>query len=386
MPFAAALSEHPDPAIAFGEAAGKVLEQLGADVDLALLFVTSPHAEALGEAAAAVRNILRPNVLVGAAAVSVVGTSREVEERPGLTLWAGRFGGGVLPLELTASRIAPDEVELSGWPAPEDIPFEPSALLLIGDPYSFPAEAFFDFAAEQYPRLPVIGGMASGARTRGGTRLLVDDRIVTSGAVGALLGPGVDVESVVSQGCRPIGEPWAVTAAEGNVVHLLAGKPPLERLVELAKDALTDDEVTLVNQGALHIGRVIDESKAEFAAGDFLVRNVLGGDRTTGAIALADRIDIGTTVQFHLRDAAAASAELRAMLRGRRADAALVFTCNGRGVFTFGVPDHDASVVEDELGAVPVAGFFAAGEFGPVGGRNFVHGFTASIALLRERR
>lgn len=376
MPFAAALSEHPHPATAVGEVTGHVLEALGPSPDLALLFVTEPHIESLDDIAGVVRTLLAPGTLVGAAAASVVGTDREVEERPGIALWAGNVG------PLAPWRMGEGDAHALVLP---DVPFEPSALLVIGDPYTFVAEALFELVHEQWPGLPVIGGMASAARMPGGNRLVLDDAVATGGAVGVLLGPGVEVETVVSQGCRPVGSPWAVTDVEGNVVRGLAGQPPLQRLVHLAENELDEEEVAAINNGRLHIGVVIDECKAEFGPGDFLVRNVMGGDRATGAIAIGDVVGVGTTLQFHLRDAAAADVELHTMLSGRTADAALLFTCNGRGTFTFGTPDHDAATLAEELGPIPVAGFFAAGEFGPVGGRNFVHGFTASVALLRDR-
>jgi small ligand-binding sensory domain FIST len=226
--------------------------------------------------------------------------------------------------------------------------------------------------------------MASAARGPGGNRLLLDERVLLTGAVGAFLGPGLHVETIVSQGCRAVGRPLAVTASNENVVQELAGKPAMARLLELANDELTEEEVAVINRGGLHVGRVIDERKAEFGRGDFLVRNVLGANQAEGWIAIAEAVTLGETLQFHLRDADSADDDLRAMLNGRSADAALVFTCNGRGRNLFDVADHDAGVVAEYLGRPPVAGMFCAGEFGAVGGHNFLHGFTASIALLRE--
>jgi small ligand-binding sensory domain FIST len=200
--------------------------------------------------------------------------------------------------------------------------------------------------------------------------------------VGALLGPGVAVETVVSQGCRPFGQPLVVTRADGNLILELAGTPALERLVAQAHGALTEEEVALLEMGGLQIGRVIDEHRESFGRGDFLLRGVLGADRRTGALAVGDVMPVGTTVQFHLRDARTADEDLHVLLKGHQADGALVFTCNGRGSRLFDEPHHDARVLSDLLGPVPLAGFFAAGEIGPVGGHNFVHGFTASMALL----
>lgn len=378
MPFTAALSEHPVPATAVGEVAGQVLEALGPAPDLALVFVTPPHAGALEDIAAALADVLRPEVLLGCAAISVVGTGREVEQDAAVSLWAGRFGP-VEPLRLTAGRGI-HGFDFEGWP--HELPFEPSALLLLADPYTFPVEAFYEELSARHPGLPVIGGNASAAIRPGGNRLALDRKVHTSGAVGALLGPGVEVATVVSQGCRPIGRPYIVTRAEGNYVYELAGSPALGRLVQMTTEGMPEEDIDLIDQG-LHLGQVIDESKLDFERGDFLVRNVLGADEANGAVAVNDVVPVGATVQFHVRDAASADDDLRQLLAGRRADGALLFTCNGRGRHLFGTPDHDAGVLEERVG-VPTAGFFAAGEFGPVGGRNFVHGFTASIALFRQ--
>jgi small ligand-binding sensory domain FIST len=380
MPFASALSEHPLTAQAVGEVTGQVLEALGREPDLAMLFLTPPHGGALEDAAAAVRTILEPRTLLGCAAVAVAGTRREVEHDPAVVLWAGRFGE-VAPVRLGA-QTGPLGPEVTGWP--DDLPFEPSALLLLADPFSFPAEALFELLRARRPGLPVIGGMASAARGPGGNRLALDDRVVTSGAVGALLGPDVDVTTVVSQGCRPIGSPLVVTRSDGPFVHELAGEPPLQRLIEQAKQ-LPESDIALINRG-LQVGVVIDEHKAEFERGDFLIRNVFGADRETGAMQIGDEVPVGTTVQFQVRDAQSADEDLRELLLDHTADGALLFTCNGRGTNLFPVDNHDAGVVDDMLGPVPLAGFFAAGELGPVGGRNFLHGFTASIALFRDRR
>jgi small ligand-binding sensory domain FIST len=376
--FASALSEHPVTAHALGEVTGQVLDRLGEAPAVALLFVTSAHAGALEDAAGVVRTLLRPTVVIGCAAESVAGTGREVEGGGGVSLWAGS-PGAVEAVDLRAVRTA-EGLEVAGWP--DEPGLEPSALVLLGDPYSFPTEDFLTWLEARRPGLVTVGGMASAAHAPGANRLVVDEGTRSSGAVGVLLGAGSGVSAVVSQGCRPVGRPLIVTRAEGNVVFELAGKPALERLLRLAEEEMTQAEIETVNSGGLHLGRVVDEHRESFAQGDFLVRNVLGADRSSGAIAVGDEIPVGTTVQFHIRDATTADEDLRAMLRSRSAEAALLFTCNGRGTRLFGSAHHDASVIEQEIGPVPMAGFAAAGELGPLGKRNFLHGFTASIALF----
>lgn len=403
MRFASSLSTHPVTALATGEVIGQVIEQVGRHPDLAVLFVTRPHAGALEDAADTVTRLLGPTLLIGCAAESVVGSQREIEQAPAVSLWAG-LTGPITPVRLWA-ELAPADPDshdhdeqgyddrgddptpgaipvISGWP--DEMPFEPQALVLLADPYSFPVELLLRGLAEDHPGLPVIGGMASAALGPGGNRLALNETVFTDGAVGVLIGPGVTVSSVVSQGCRPIGRPLAVTRAEGNIIYELAGQPALHRLLQMAKDGMSERDVELINQG-LHMGIVIDEHKVDFGRGDFLIRNVIGADRSNGAIAIGDEVEVGTTVQFHVRDAEAADEELRELLADRRADGVLLFTCNGRGSRLFAKPDHDAGVIGDLMGDPPITGFFAAGELGPVGGRNFVHGFTASMALFEER-
>jgi small ligand-binding sensory domain FIST len=377
MPFAAAISQHPLSAHAAGEVVGQVLESLGTAPDVAFLFVTPPHAGALEDIAAVVRSVLAPSVLVGCAAESVVGPSTEVEQTAAVSLWAGRTGS-VQPVELTWDQGASTP---SGWPI--QMAVEPRAVVLLADPFSFDAEALLAWAERELPGVPIVGGYASAARGPGGNRLCMGARVRTDGAVGVILGSGVSVATVVSQGCRPVGRPWVVTKADDGLIYELGGRPALERLLELV-DGLTDVDQRMINRGGLNLGRVIDEHKAVFGRGDFLVRNVLGADRANGAIAVSDAVDTGTTVQFHLRDQLTADEDLRTLLADASAQGALLFTCNGRGRRLFSRPHHDAAVLAEALDGAPVAGFFAAGELGPVGGRNFLHGFTASMALLQR--
>jgi small ligand-binding sensory domain FIST len=381
-PFAAALSQHPDFAVATGDVVGRVLEALGdpdTPPDLAMLFVTSVHAGVLDEIVATVNATLRPASLLGCAAISVLGGEREVERGPAISLWAGRTGP-VTPFHLTVGQ-SPDGLTFTGWP--ETIPDDASALLLLPDPYTFPTDDLLRRMAEDRPGLPVVGGMASAARMPGGNRLVIDDRVVNAGAVGAFLGPAVEVTTVVSQGCRPVGSPFVVTRAEHNIVYELAGRSAVERLQEVAAGLTEEDRELLAD--LVQIGRVIDESKLDFGPGDFLVRGVVGADPNSGALRVGDIVDVGSTTQFQVRDATTADQELRRMVEGRSADSALVFTCNGRGTHLFPEPHHDAQVVSEGLAGAPVAGMFCAGELGPIGGHNFMHGFTASVVLLSVR-
>jgi small ligand-binding sensory domain FIST len=381
MGFGAGLSEHPVPTQATGEVVGQVLDALGRGTDppdLAMLFVTAPHLGAIEDISSAVRSMLNPRTLLGCTAESVVGNAREIEQRPAVVLWAGHTGA-VTPFH---ARVvpSPDGNMLVGWPEVEDA----AAVLVLADPFTFPSDEVLRRETEDRPGLPIVGGLASAAMAPGGNRLVIDGEIVSDGAVGAVLGPDADIAAVVSQGCRPVGDPFVITKAEGNIVYELAGKPALERLQDVARGLDEADRQLLAN--GVHLGRVIDESQVTFGPGDFLVRNVLGGDPGNGAIAVGDLVDVGSTAQFQVRDAASADDELHRMLDGRAAQGALVFTCNGRGTRLFGRPDHDAEVVAEHVPPRAVAGMFCAGELGPVGRKNFLHGFTASVVLFGGSR
>ncbi len=376
--FGAAISEHPLATHATGEVVGEVLEAVGTEPDLAVLFVTAPHVEVMAEIAETVRTALEPGALIGTTASSVVGGAREVEDRPAISLWAGNVGPAV-PVRLETQRLNGGWA-LTGSPCRDDP--EPRVLILLTDPFTFPADGFLERLQQSAPGLTVIGGMASAARSPGGNRLVLDGAVHDSGAVGVLLDPSAVSGTVVSQGCRPVGQAYVVTRAEDNVIHDLAGVPALDRLRELVA-ALEPSDRSLVEHG-LHVGRVIDEQQERFGRGDFLIRNLMGADPEVGAIAIGDVAEVGSTVQFQVRDADSADEDLRHLLAGHHGGAALVFTCNGRGINLFGEPDHDARLVHEQVCKGAVAGMFCAGELGPVGGRNFVHGFTASVVLFED--
>ena len=293
---------------------------------------------------------------------------------------------------ITFGFTSPQRIAALRFPAPDDggtewpdVPPGTRALVAFADPFTFPPDAFLRWAQQRHPGMVVSGGLASGAARPGANRLLLDGAVHTDAAVGIALGGDVDVRALVSQGCRPVGEPFVVTAADGNLITELAGAPPVERLREVYASAGSRDRALM--ESGLHLGVVIDEYAEQHERGGFLVRAVLGAQRGTGALAVGDVVAVGQTVQFHVRDADSADEDLRALLDrfapGSPAGA-LLFTCNGRGARLFGAPDHDAALVRETLGDVPLAGFFAAGEFGPVGGRSHLHGFTASLLALGQ--
>ena len=351
-----------------------------AEVDLAFVFLSPAHLGEAEVAAEAVREELAPRHLLGCVAEGVVARVRELEEGPAVAVWAGALPGAEIECFHVAAVQTEDGIAVAGFPELDD----PAVVALLVDPFTFPAGPFLTRLNETHERIPLVGGLAAGGRWPGAQALILDDAVHAEGAVGAVVS-GLPVLTIVSQGCRPIGHEAVITSCEGNVVYELAGRPALERLRrEIA--ALSAEEQALAARGLL-AGLVIDENRPEYGTGDFLMRGLLGADEATGALALGDTARIGQTLRFFVRDAASADADLRQALGGlRRARpaGALLFTCNGRGTNMFPEPDHDARIVAEALGTQALAGFFCGGEIGPVGGKAFLHGFTATLAVFLE--
>jgi len=366
-----------------------ILERLdvdpdGAPADFTVIFSSRHHASVLGKLSEAFLEQGRTNHVLGCTGEAVVGEDQEIEGKPALSVWSLHSSGA----EIQPIRFDPGGGSMRQALASLEGPAE-STLILLADPFSFGMNDLLKLANEEHAGLRIVGGMASGGAEPGANRLLLDGEAFTVGAVALRLSGPVSIRTVVSQGCRPIGRTMLVTKAEQNIIRELGRRPALEALRD-AFQTLSREDVEKVHEG-LHIGRVINEYQESFQRGDFLVRNVVGADET-GAIQINDLIRVGQTVQFHVRDAETADEDLRESLARKTgpgpADAipvgALLFSCNGRGSRLFGAPNHDVGVIHEVVGPVPTAGFFAMGELGPIGGQNFFHGFTASVAIFEQ--
>ncbi|HZS22289.1 MAG TPA: FIST N-terminal domain-containing protein [Pseudonocardiaceae bacterium] len=316
---------------------------------------------------------------VGCGAGGVIGAGRGVENVPAVSAFAACLPGvRCTPVRLELVHT-PDGPAVIGMPDRRD---DDAVAILLADPFTFPAAEFLQRSNAEPTVLPLIGGLASGPR---GSRLFLDGHSVAGGAVGVVLSGSVAIRTIVSQGCRPFGPSMIVTKAEGNVLWELAGMPALAKLEQIVAELSIQDRQA-VAQG-LHIGVAMDEYAEEHERGDFLIRGVVGADRQQGAIVIGDVVEVGRTVRFQVRDASAADQDLKDLFTRFRAESgsvggALLFSCNGRGKVMFPSADHDVLAVRSGLDTTGVAGFFAAGEIGPVGGRNHLHGFTASILVF----
>jgi small ligand-binding sensory domain FIST len=355
--------------------------------DLALAFLSAHFTRAAREIVTGLRAALNPRVLLGCTAEGVIGRDREIEGGAGIALVGAQLPGVTFSPFILRPAASPLEfIQEEEFRRDIDAPADTRLFILLGDPFTMPMSDVLSAFNAFYPQIPVIGGMASGGLRPGGNLLFLDDQLLEGGAIGAGLSGALEIDLIVSQGCRPIWQPMTVTAAQKNVIHSLEGQPPLAVIQDLIPELSEEDRFLL--QSGLFIGRAIDSSRERLGRGDFLVRGVVGVDRQTGAIAIGDYVQDGETVQFHLRDAVTAQEDLEMMLIPQMFRdppcGGLLFSCNGRGTRLYDRPDGDISIIQKSLGGIPFAGLFCAGEIGPVGGENFLHGHTASLVLFRQ--
>ncbi|MCG3777574.1 MAG: hypothetical protein JW388_0268 [Nitrospira sp.] len=386
LQFATALSRKTDTEAAVRDLADAIKRQLGtASIDLAFVFFSSHHAEKASMISAMLQSELRPKVCLGCSGEGVIAGSEEIESAAALTVWVACLPDVKLtPLRLSVSQMQ-DQILMPGWPEPG---LADTTFLILADPFSTPTQEVLALLDDRYPQGKVIGGLAGGGQDSGENRLLLNDQVFDEGVVAVQITGPIAVRTVTSQGCRPIGERFVVTRAEGNLIYELGGVSALKRLQDVF-ESLGGPQRRDAHR-ALHLGIVIDEYRSEFKRGDFLIRNLIGADQQAGAVAIGEVVLEGQTVQFHLRDAKSASDDLHFLLVTDRTHhhspplGALLFSCCGRGEGLFGRTHHDSGVVQERLGPIPTAGFFAQGEIGPVGGRSFLHGYTASVVVFAE--
>ncbi|MDP7029371.1 MAG: FIST N-terminal domain-containing protein [Phycisphaerales bacterium] len=389
---ASATSEHHDTRTAADEVAGALHDALdGRSPDLVMLFASFHHAAALPQACDDLRRMLVPGHFLGVTTESVLGDGRELEGVAGISAVAFRLGRK-RHIKLATWRTASwDPLPLSqpeALAARIDAASDTKCVIALADPFSTPSTRMLPAIGSCLGgghTLPVTGGLLSGASQPTCNRLILDDVVQDAGAIGVTISGDIDVGTIVSQGCRPVGQPVVVTGCEGNVITRLGGRTALDMVRELLGD-LPDHERELLSGGLL-IGRAIDAGKKRLGRGDFVVRNVLGVDEDKGGMAVGELPRLGQTIQVHLRDAQAAHEDLQLLLDGQQVHdpplAALLVTCNGRGQRLFEQVGHDTAIVRERLGEPPMAGFFAAGEFGPIAGTNLIHSQAVVATILR---
>ncbi len=393
MKWATAISRETSVEAALRECSEAVRSQLGpGPVSLVLAFVAPHFAAYYPRVPEAVARHLAPEVFAGCSGGGVIGGGEEVEWSPAVALYAARLPG----VEVTPLRFGDDLPDLDGPPeAWEGLvgvrAREAPRFVLLSDPFSAPTGELLAGLDYAFPGTAKVGGLASGGTSPGTNALFLDGEVFTAGTVGLALHGAVVVDTVVAQGCRPIGPLMQVTSCKGNLLYELDGEPALEMLRDLV--AGLDDRDRHLATTALFAGVLMDEFREEPRAGDFLIRNLLGVDPRGGGVAVGENLQDGMRLRFHVRDAASAAEDLHAMLDAydeatsgtgsTPASGALLFSCLGRGENLYGRPNFDTGVFREHLGDLPVGGFFCNGEIGPVGGDTFLHGYTASFGIFR---
>jgi len=392
MKWASAISENPALELAASEAMEVLRRELGAaKVDLVVVFLSPHHADGYERIPELIFSHFPGSALVGCSANGVIGAGHEVEQRPALSLTAASLPGVDLRLfHLGADQLPEDAADvdayraLLGKPQARNLHF-----LLFADPFTFDTSALLVGLDAAYPDSRKIGGLASGGQSPGSNALYLGSQVRHRGAVGVALSGNISVETIVAQGCRPIGMPMMITRCQGNVLLELDGKPPLRVLQQLYESLGPQDRDLF--RTSLFAGLEMKSQLVEFQPGDFLVRNLVEMDPETGAIAIGAVLKQWQVMQFLLRDARTATEDLTRLLArycgqlGRsKPQGALLFSCLGRGIHLFGQADHDTNLFRQSIGSVPLGGFFCNGEIGPVGSSTFLHGYTSAFALFAE--
>ena len=373
-------------------AVDSAMQSLGdAAPDLLLAFVSSHFADEYDRVPALVRSAAGSGLLLGCSAGGVIGGGSEIEDRPAFSLTAASLPGvDIAPVYVDPQAI-PELGDRGGWEAmlrsaPDDAP----SVVLLPDPFSVPVDRLLQGLDSRFPDSSKVGGLASGARRVGGNRLYLGPNSYSAGAVGVALTGNVVVDSVVAQGCRPIGDPMFVTACRENLLMGLDGRPPLDVLRDLYERLPAGDRD--VFRHSLFLGIVMNDRREQYSHGDFLVRNLVGVSEEPRGLVVGASLRENLVVQFHLRDRRTSEEDLDTMLRryaayakGRPPAGSLLFSCLGRGVHLYGEPDHDSGTFRKHVGDVPLGGFFCNGEIGPVQGRTYLHGYTSAFAMFRPR-
>jgi small ligand-binding sensory domain FIST len=366
------------------ESAQSALQEIGGKVSCGIVFCSPDYRAHLDDFLELLQLHAHIPLMIGCTGSGLIGTEAEAEMAQGFSLLLLHLPETKLTAFSLDEETAPDWDDAPAWREAVGVP-SADAWILLADPTTVPIEPWLAAWSEAYPNVPCVGGLGSGGRDGSDIFVFRDRQIVEGGGVALGLQGGVTIHTLVSQGCRPIGEALPVTSVEQNIIHSLGARPAY-KILDDAFQGLSDREKEAA-KGNLFAGLAVREDLDEFHRGDFLIRNILGADENTGSVAVGAFPRMGQTVQWQLRDRQAADEDLHRValrLASRRIKpfASLLFSCGGRGRHLFGSPNHDAAVLSEHFGPHPSNGFFCNGEIGPVGGKNFVHGYTASAALF----
>lgn len=360
-------------------------------VTLGLVFISPKYFPQAKQILEILRVHAQIPVLAGCSSQSLIVGEQELEQNAGLTLALYALPGA----DVKAFHFTEEQVEEANgpgyWPLETGIERnQTNGWLVFIDPFHLDSETWLRTWNEAYAPLPVMGGLASGDYSEQSTQIYLSGEVFEEGGVAISIGGNVKLAGVTSQGCTPIGDTWTLTKVDQNIIHEIGNRPAYEVLAETFNTLSPEDQKSA--RGNLFIGLVVNEYLDEFHRGDFLIRNLLGADPNSGSIAVGALPRMGQTVQFQRRSADAATEDMNELLARTKHElghatiyGGCLCCCNGRGQNMFGKPNHDAQMVQQRLGPFGLAGFFCNGEIGPIGERNFLHGYTASLALFVKK-
>ena len=393
MKWASGISENSDFEGALKECTSQVLEQIGStDFDLGMVFVSSHYQQDIPRLFNEVRDVFGSALIMGCSGGGIIGNGREVEQEPAISLTVASLPG----VEINGFHIEGDDLpDLDAGPDKwEELvkvtSLEDPHFILLADPFTFPAQNLLLGLDFGFPHSSKIGGLASSNQEHRQNNLILGDQVYTSGAVGIAMTGNIALDTVVAQGCRPIGQPMRITECKQNMLVELDSQTPVSVLRDVFS-GLSERDRGLMRH-SLFLGVVMDEFIDDPVQGDFLIRNVMGMDERSGMLAIGETLKEGQLVQFHLRDAETSTEDLAAVLeryagdnRENQAHGALLFSCLGRGKYLYGRSDHDSELFREKIGSIPIGGFFCNGEIGPVSGTTFLHGYTSSFGIFRPK-
>jgi len=384
----AAMAADPDWRVAAGRALATFT---GRQLDLAIVFASSQYRGEHGAIIDYAWRALGAPLTIGATGAGIVAMDAEVERTPGVAVLGLTLPGATLSAVRVTAAMAGVGGDGEAWRRRLGVlGDEVRGWLTFANPFRFDASGLIDGLAEAYPATPVVGGIASPDPAGRESAVFLNGDAFADGAVALAIGGPYDLVPMVSQGCDPIGETWTITGVQDNWIETISNRPAVSVLVETLDTV--PEELRIRVQRNLAVGLAANEYRHESHRGDCIIRGLVGIDQASGAIAIGAMPRVGQTIQFQVRDAAAADIDLDSMLGhvhtrldGRVPLAGILCTCNGRGVDLFGTPHHDARAIQRKLGEMPMTGLFCAGEIGPIGGQPLLHGFTASLGLIVPR-
>jgi small ligand-binding sensory domain FIST len=391
MKWASAITTQDNIESGIEEATENILDQLGLkSADLTVIFISPHFAERYNEISALIRKRFDPGLLIGCSGGGIIGQGQEVEQQPAFSMTSAHLPGvDIQPIQTETTQLPNQDTGPGVWRDWLNVPAENRPhFIFLADPFSFRGEEFLSGMDFAYPHSKKVGGLASGAQTQGGNALYLGDKIYSEGLVGVALSGNIEMDTIVAQGCRPIGQSMLITKCQQNMLQELNNVPPMEVLQEI-NETLDENDRNLM-KSSLFLGIEMDPMKDDPMQGDFLIRNLMGVDHQSGALAIGSLLREGQLVQFHLRDKIMSAKDLELLLARYQsagiaddASGALLFSCLGRGQYLYGKRNHDTDMFKDKLGDVPLGGFFCNGEIGPVGKATFLHGYTSSFGIFR---